>query len=60
LLFAAALAVSFAAPALAADEFFVVQDSATKKCTIVSQRPTTTTTTVIEVLPLDGLFVVGD
>jgi len=47
LLLATVLAVSFAAPVLAADEFYIVQDSSTKKCTIVSQKPTTTTTTVI-------------
>jgi hypothetical protein len=46
-LFAAAvLAVSFATPALA-QGFLIVQDSATKKCTIVSERPTSTTTTVV-------------
>ena len=27
-------------PALAANEFYVVQDSATKKCSIVDQKPT--------------------
>jgi hypothetical protein len=30
-------------PALAADEFYVVQDVKTKKCTIVDKKPTTTT-----------------
>jgi len=30
-------------PAFAADEFYVVQDVKTKKCTIVDQKPTTTT-----------------
>lgn len=40
------LLASFATPAFA-DSFYVVQDSATKKCTVVSQRPTTTTTTVV-------------
>lgn len=39
----AALIVTFAAPALA-DEFYVVRDTTTKKCTIVDKRPTTTTT----------------
>ena len=38
---AAALALT---PALAADEFYVVQDVKTKKCTIVDQKPTSTTT----------------
>jgi hypothetical protein len=27
--------------------FYIVQDPATKRCTIVDQRPTTTTTTVV-------------
>jgi hypothetical protein len=34
-------------PALAANEFHVVQDSATKKCTIVEQKPTAATMTVV-------------
>jgi vancomycin permeability regulator SanA len=42
----AAIAVLLATPALA-QEFYVVQDTATKKCTVVSQRPTTTTTVVV-------------
>ena len=33
-------------PALAA-EFYIVQDSSTKKCTIVDNRPTVKTTTVV-------------
>jgi type IV secretory pathway component VirB8 len=44
---AAALATALVTPVLAADEFYIVQDSATKKCTIVSEKPTTTTTTVV-------------
>jgi hypothetical protein len=43
----AVLAVSFAGPAFAADEFYVVQDSSTKKCTIVDKKPTATTETVV-------------
>ena len=35
-----------ATPALA-DEYWVVQDSSTKHCSIVTSKPTTTTTTVI-------------
>ena len=46
ILIAAALTASFASPALA-QGFYIVQDTATKKCTIVSERPTTTTTTVV-------------
>jgi hypothetical protein len=42
-LFAAVLVIAFAAPALAADEFYVVQDVKTKKCTIVDKKPATTT-----------------
>ena len=38
-------------PALAANEFYVVQDVKTKKCTIVEQKPTTTTT-VTQVGPM--------
>jgi hypothetical protein len=42
--------VAFAAlvtPALAASEFYVVQDSATKKCSIVDQKPTVATLTLV-------------
>jgi hypothetical protein len=39
--------VAFAAPGLAQSGFFIVQDATTKKCTIVSERPTTTTTTMV-------------
>ena len=44
---AAAAIVSLAVPAFAQSGFYIVQDSSTKKCTIVSERPTTTTTTVV-------------
>jgi hypothetical protein len=44
-LIAAVAALTFATPALA--DFWIVQDSGTKKCTIVEQRPTTTTTTIV-------------
>ena len=50
------LATSFVAPALAqttAAEFYVVQDTSTKKCMIVDKKPTTTTTTTIA---SDGVF----
>lgn len=36
------------AEAANAAEFYVVRDSATKKCTIVDSKPTTTTTTVVD------------
>jgi hypothetical protein len=43
---AAALALSFAVSASGqtTTEYYVVQDTATKKCTIVDKKPTTTTT----------------
>ena len=45
--FAATLAA--AASAQYATEYYIVQDTATKKCTIVEQKPTTST--VVEVGP---------
>lgn len=43
-----AIAGLFAGAALAqATEFYVVQDSSTKRCTIVDKKPTTTTTIVV-------------
>ncbi|TMJ03319.1 MAG: hypothetical protein E6G97_09250 [Alphaproteobacteria bacterium] len=47
LIAAAALAVSFAVPAFAANEFYLVQDTATKKCSIVEAKPTIGTMTVV-------------
>jgi hypothetical protein len=44
---AAALVASFAAPAFAADEFYVVQDVKTKKCTVVDKKPTESSMTVV-------------
>ncbi|MBR0824424.1 hypothetical protein JQ596_02665 [Bradyrhizobium manausense] len=44
---AAVLIAAFAAPAFAADEFYVVQDVKTKKCTVVDKRPTDTSMTVV-------------
>jgi hypothetical protein len=41
---AAAVLVAFVSPAFAADEFYLVQDVKTKKCTIVSEKPKDTTT----------------
>jgi hypothetical protein len=46
LLIAAAGLAAFATPSLAA-EFFIVQDTATKRCTIVEQKPTSQTTVVV-------------
>ena len=44
---AVALVASFAAPAFAVDEFYVVQDTSTKKCMIVDKKPTVTTQTIV-------------
>ena len=45
-------AIAFAASTIAqtsmAAEFYVVRDSATKKCTVVDTKPTTTTTTIVD------------
>jgi hypothetical protein len=45
-------AVAFAATSIAdtatAAEFYVVRDTATKRCTVVDTKPTTTTTTVVD------------
>ncbi len=41
-----ALAIAAATPALAA-EFYVVQDTTTKKCTVVDAKPTVSTVTVV-------------
>ena len=51
---AAVLAGALAAPAFAqtTTQFYVVQDTKTKKCTIVDKKPTTTTTTVVS----NGVF----
>ena len=46
LLVAAAAVAAYATPSLAA-EFYIVQDTATKRCRIVEERPTTETTTVV-------------
>jgi hypothetical protein len=43
----AAVLVAFVTPALAADEYYVVQDAKTKKCTVVDKKPTTTETVVV-------------
>jgi vancomycin permeability regulator SanA len=45
LLAAAAVIAAFATPALA--DFYVVQDSGTKRCSIVEQRPTTQTSVIV-------------
>lgn len=47
LIAAAALAVSFAMPAFAANEFYLVQDTASKKCSVVEKKPTISSMTVV-------------
>ena len=46
-LIGAVLVCAFVTPALAADEFYVVRDTTTKKCTIVDKKPTVTTSVVV-------------
>jgi hypothetical protein len=54
LLLTGALAAGIAVPALAqtttVEEYYVVQDPATKRCTIVNQKPTTTN--IVQVGPV--------
>ncbi|MEH6952673.1 hypothetical protein V4R08_15420 [Nitrobacter sp. NHB1] len=47
LLAAAAMFTAFSAPAFAANSYYVVQDSATKKCTVVHEKPMTATSVVV-------------
>ena len=44
---AAALVVAFSMPAFAANEFYLVQDTSTKKCSIVEAKPTVGTMSVV-------------
>ncbi|MCK1473813.1 hypothetical protein ACVW1A_005141 [Bradyrhizobium sp. LB1.3] len=44
---AALMIAAFSLPAFAANEFYVVQDVKTKKCTIVDKKPTDTSMTVV-------------
>ena len=44
---AAALLAAFATPAFAANEFYLVQDTATMKCSVVETQPTVETMKVI-------------
>jgi hypothetical protein len=44
---AAAATIAIGAAYAQAAEFYVVQDSATKKCTIVDKKPTATTSVVV-------------
>jgi hypothetical protein len=45
LLLVAIAVAAFATPALA--DFYIVQDSSTKRCTITEQRPTTQTSVIV-------------
>ena len=47
LITAGLMIAAFSLPAFAADEFYVVQDVKTKKCTIVDKKPTDTSVTVV-------------
>jgi hypothetical protein len=44
---AALMIAAFSLPAFAADEFYVMQDVKTKKCTIVDKKPTDTSMAVV-------------
>ena len=44
---AALMITAFSLPAFAADEFYVVQDVKTKKCTVVDKKPTDSSMTVV-------------
>lgn len=44
---AASIVIAFVAPAFAADEYYIVQDTKTKTCTVVDKKPVDTTTTVV-------------
>jgi|EndMetStandDraft_4_1072995.scaffolds.fasta_scaffold2007628_1 hypothetical protein len=44
---AAAVVVALATPAFAANEFYLVQDNGTKKCSIVEAKPALNTMTVV-------------
>jgi hypothetical protein len=47
LIAASALVVALAMPAFAANEFYLVQDTTTKKCSIVEAKPTIGTISVV-------------
>ena len=44
---AAVMVAAFSLPAFAADEFYIVQDVKTKKCTITETKPASTDVTVV-------------
>ncbi|MCK1339198.1 hypothetical protein IVB38_25100 [Bradyrhizobium sp. 38] len=44
---AALMIAAFSLPAFAANEFYVVQDVKTKKCTIIDKKPTDTSMAVV-------------
>jgi hypothetical protein len=45
-------AFALSTQAASADEFYIVRDATTKKCTVVDAKPTTTTVTVVG----DGIY----
>jgi hypothetical protein len=44
---AATLLASFTVPAFAANQFYIVQDIKTKKCTVLDKKPTESSMTVV-------------
>jgi hypothetical protein len=44
---ALAISASFVIPALAQDTWYVVQDTNTKRCSVVKERPTAKTTVIV-------------
>jgi len=47
LLAASTIIAAFSDPAFAANSYYVVQDSTTKKCTVAHEKPMTTTSVVV-------------
>lgn len=46
-LFTAAALVALTVPAFAQATFYIVQDTKTKRCSVVKERPTTTTMVIV-------------
>jgi hypothetical protein len=47
LIAASALIAALTMPALAQEEFYIAQDSSTRKCTVIAQKPTSSTMTIV-------------
>lgn len=41
------IAVAIVTPTLAADQFYIVRDGTSRRCTVVNQRPTSATATIV-------------